>query len=160
MPYEIPSKLVYPIEFKILDETNIALVPIRVDAGMYTLRAPHEICIGTGDMREISMGIQIFIPEVLSFPIADVKTPPVLACHARLDPLFDVITEKGIDLIAPRVLSSAYSSAGELKIIIKNISGKNSKLNLGDPLIGLTFTVTPAIQLGLAPSLARKDYSI
>ena len=139
--------LYYPVAFKILDPEEYGLVPVRMDGGMYYLRAPRSIHLQSGDIRSVSMGISIKIPDVFEIftNTPGVTTPMVV--HAHLDSLYDTVVETGVEVLAPKILSPAYNGK-ELKIVIRNSSSKLTYVEKGTPLACIYFTATPPILFG------------
>ena len=137
----------YPVAFKLLKPDNIRIMPTRIDGGMYYLKAPYRISQDTRGMRTISMGIEIKIPECFEvFTNKPGVTIPMIL-HAHIDSLYDVLVDKGIEIVAPRILSPSYTQT-ELKLTIRNIGQHVANIERGEPIACLYFTATPPIIFG------------
>lgn len=146
-PNQNKECLYYPIGFKVLNPDDHHVVPIRVDGGMYYLRAPYKISQDIKNIRTIAMGIALKIPECFEvFTNKPGITIPMII-HAHIDSLYDVMTQKGIEILTPKVLSPSYYS-GELKLTLRNIGTKIANIEPGEPIACIYFTATPPILLG------------
>ena len=146
-PNQIKEILYFPIAFKILRPDDLNVIPTRIDGGMYYLRSPHRISQDIKGTRTISMGIEIKLPECIEMFTSSPGVTVPMIIHAHIDSLYDVMMEKGIEVLAPKVLSPAYTGK-ELKLTIRNIGTKIADIAPGEPIACIYFSVTPPVLFG------------
>lgn len=135
----------YPITFSIRDPENIHMIPQCIDDGMYYIKAPRDIYLATKETEDVETGIIFGLPS--QFVVLFENSELVLTPHLHIESIYDVLMTKGLEVVAPRILSASFSPS-ELRLFLRNISDKHAIVKAGEPIACAYVTMTLPVMLG------------
>jgi len=145
----------FTIPYRTIDVTDPNLViPVRVDDGLYRLKAAVRYPFSVDRRLYVRTGIALRIPSTVDVapykPDRTIGDSPVftrMSVHGVVTNIFETIRTKNLYVLGPQVIPSMYD--GEIVLLVMNIGKTSVTLDPGEEIAELHFDMAPISVLGL-----------
>lgn len=137
-------------------DTSINLIPVQVASGIYRIKTSEDINLDLNRYKQCHTGIILnmskFIDMSPCYGIPEgvlTSVFPRVSLHIRLTSIFDVLVNRGLQVVGPEVLSPEMLENKELLIYVKNSGDKPCCMKAGDEIAELTVELSPLSVMSL-----------
>lgn len=139
-------------------EGKVNVIPHQIEEGVYRIKTPIEIHIAKGATIKLKTGIKLMMPKYIdASPCRGIPEGvatsvfPRMVLHAHLDSIFDLLVEKGLSVLGPRLMSADDVNGKELVVYLQNLGKEEIVMNAGDEIAVLYYTIMPISTMVMAP---------